>query len=82
MADTMIEVRQAGSPIRRASAQRDTLIGLGLNKMGRTRELKYTRPVHGMIIKVQHMVEVKHDGSWLPATDWLALPSTTMPEAN
>ena len=80
MADTMVELRQAGSPIRRNGDQRDTLKGLGLNKVGRTRELKHTRPVHGMIIKVQHMLEVKHEGGWVPAQEWLR--TTRMPEAN
>ena len=51
-------VRQIGSPIRRHKEQRDTLIGLGLNKMGRTRVLEDTPSVRGMIRKVHHMVEI------------------------
>ena len=51
-------VRQIGSPIRRPKEQRDTLIGLGLNKMGRTRVLEDTPSVRGMIRKVHHMVEI------------------------
>jgi large subunit ribosomal protein L30 len=53
-----IKVTQTGSPIRREPSQRQTLIGLGLNKMHRTRELEDTPAVRGMIRKVQHMVKV------------------------
>lgn len=53
-----IRVRQTGSPIRRPKDQRDTLIGLGLNKIGRERELEDTPAVRGMIRKVSHMVEI------------------------
>lgn len=54
-----IKVTQTGSPIRRTSDQRATLIGLGLNKINRTRELEDTPSVRGMIAKVQHMVKVE-----------------------
>jgi len=53
-----IKVTQTGSPIRREASQRATLIGLGLNKMHKTRELEDTPEVRGMIRKVQHMVTV------------------------
>ena len=53
-----LKVRQTGSPIRRKPDQRATLIGLGLNKMGRVRELEDTPSVRGMIAKVSHMVEI------------------------
>ncbi|MEH3105922.1 MAG: 50S ribosomal protein L30 [Sphingomonas fennica] len=53
-----IKVTQTGSPIRRDPSQRATLIGLGLNKMHRTRELEDTPEVRGMIAKVAHMVTV------------------------
>ena len=53
-----IKITQTGSPIRRDPSQRKTLIGLGLNKMHRTRELQDTPEVRGMIRKVQHMVKV------------------------
>ena len=56
-----IKVRQTGSPIRRPQDQRATLIGLGLNKIGRERELEDTPSVRGMIRKVRHMVEVVED---------------------
>jgi len=58
MADKTLKVTQIGSPIRRTPDQRATLIGLGLNKMHRTRELQDTPEVRGMIRKVQHMVRV------------------------
>ncbi|MEL6954128.1 MAG: 50S ribosomal protein L30 [Pseudomonadota bacterium] len=57
MAKTIV-IRQIGSPIRRPSKQRATLIGLGLNKMHKTRELEDTPSVRGMINKISHMVEI------------------------
>lgn len=54
-----LKVTQIGSPIRRPQDQRATLIGLGLNKMHRTRELEDTPAVRGMIRKVRHMVKVE-----------------------
>ena len=59
MAAKTIKVTQTGSPIRRPSDQRATLIGLGLNKMHKTRELQDTPAVRGMIAKVQHMVKIE-----------------------
>ena len=53
-----VTVRQTGSPIRRRKDQRATLVGLGLNKLGRTATLEDTPSVRGMIAKVAHMVEV------------------------
>jgi len=53
-----VTVRQTGSPIRRTKDQRATLIGLGLNRLGRTATLEDTPSVRGMIAKVAHMVEV------------------------
>lgn len=58
MANKTIRVRQTGSPIRRPQDQRATLVGLGLNKIGRVRELEDTPAVRGMIAKVAHMVEI------------------------
>jgi large subunit ribosomal protein L30 len=54
-----VKVTQTGSPIRRTKDQRATLVGLGLNKMNRTRELQDTPEVRGMIAKVKHMVKVE-----------------------
>jgi large subunit ribosomal protein L30 len=54
-----VKITQTGSPIRRKKDQRATLVGLGLNKMHRTVELKDTPEVRGMIRKVQHMVTVE-----------------------
>jgi large subunit ribosomal protein L30 len=53
-----VTVRQTASPIRRKSDQRATLVGLGLNRIGRTAVLDDTPAVRGMIAKVAHMVEV------------------------
>ena len=57
-----ITIRQIGSPIRRKSDQRATLIGLGLNKMNRTRTLEDTPSVRGMIAKVHHLLEIVEQG--------------------
>ena len=57
MAKTIV-VKQIGSPIRRPAKQRQTLIGLGLNKMHRTKELEDTPSVRGMVNKISHMVEI------------------------
>jgi large subunit ribosomal protein L30 len=53
-----IKVEQIGSPIRRKHDQRETLVGLGLNKIRRVRELEDTPAIRGMIAKVQHLVRV------------------------
>ena len=53
-----ITVQQVGSPIRREKSQRATLIGLGLNKMNKQRELVDTPEVRGMINKVPHLVRI------------------------
>lgn len=57
-----IRVTQIGSPIRRVGSQRATLVGLGLNKMHKTRELEDTPAVRGMIAKVHHLVRVEEVG--------------------
>jgi len=62
MAAKTLKVTQTGSPIRRTRDQRQTLIGLGLNKMHRTRELEDTPAVRGMIDKVKHLVRVEDAG--------------------
>ena len=53
-----VVVTQKRSPIGRQSYQRQTLIGLGLNKIGRTKELEDTPSIRGMINKVKHLVTV------------------------
>ena len=58
-----VRVTQIGSPIGRKAYQRATLIGLGLNKMHRTRELEDTPSVRGMINKVSHLVKVEEDAA-------------------
>ena len=59
MAKSTIKVVQIRSAIGREGSQRKTLIGLGLNKIGRTRELEDTPSVRGMIYKVKHLVRVE-----------------------
>ena len=53
-----VKIEQTGSPQRRNGDQRATLIGLGLNKIGRTSDLPDTPMTHGMIRKVRHLVRV------------------------
>ena len=60
-ADKTITVRQIGSPIGRPDKQRQTLIGLGLNKMHRTRTLEDTPAVRGMVNSIPHLVEIIED---------------------
>ena len=58
MAKQTVRVTQIRSPIGRQKDQRQTLIGLGLNKLHRQRELEDTPAVRGMINKVSHLVRV------------------------
>ena len=53
-----ILVTQKKSPIDRQSYQKKILIGLGLNKIGRSKDLEDTPSIRGMISKVKHLVEV------------------------
>ena len=54
-----IKVTQVCSPINRRAYQRETLIGLGLNKINRMRVLEDTPSVRGMILRVKHLVRVE-----------------------
>ena len=56
-----IKVQQIGSAQRRQHSQRETLIGLGLNKIGRVKELPDNPATRGMIGKVKHLVRVVAD---------------------
>jgi large subunit ribosomal protein L30 len=53
-----IKIKQIGSPIRRHHTQRETLIGLGLNRIGRVAEVPDTPQMRGMIAKVKHLLQV------------------------
>lgn len=55
----LLRVTQIASPIGRQAYQRRTLIGLGLNKLGRTRELQDTPSIRGMIESVGHLVRIE-----------------------
>ena len=52
-----VKVRQIGSSLRRTHTQRETLVGLKLNKIGRVAELADTPQTRGMIKKVAHLIE-------------------------
>jgi large subunit ribosomal protein L30 len=58
MAEKMIVVEQTGSPIRRRFDQRETLVGLGLNRLHRRSTLKDNSSTRGMIAKVHHLVRI------------------------
>jgi large subunit ribosomal protein L30 len=58
MSKTVIKIEQIGSAIRRHHSQRETLIGLGLNRIGRIVELPDTPQIRGMIAKVRHLVRI------------------------
>lgn len=59
MAKKTLKVTQTGSPIGRPEKQRATLVGLGLNKMGKTVEVEDTPSIRGMIRKIPHLVKVE-----------------------
>ena len=58
-AEGRIKITQIGSPIGRRHDQRETLVGLGLNKINRSRVLEDTPAVRGMVEKVHHLVKVE-----------------------
>ncbi|MGL4439601.1 MAG: 50S ribosomal protein L30 [Bosea sp. (in: a-proteobacteria)] len=58
MSDNKITVEQIGSPIRRVHQQRETLVGLGLNKIRRRSTLEDTPAIRGMIERVKHLVRI------------------------
>jgi large subunit ribosomal protein L30 len=62
MADKTLTVEQTGSPSRRPADQRQTLVGLGLNRIRRRSTLQDTPQVRGMISKVQHLVRIVDEG--------------------
>ena len=57
-AGNTVKIKQVGSPLRREHTQRETLVGLKLNKIGRVAELVDTPATRGMIAKVAHLVRV------------------------
>lgn len=58
-AKATVRVRQIASGNGNKPGQQATLIGLGLNKIGKVRELEDTPSVRGMIRKVHHLVKVE-----------------------
>jgi large subunit ribosomal protein L30 len=54
----IIVIKQTGSPLRRRFDQRETLVGLGLNRLNKVRELEDTNAVRGMVRKVSHLVTI------------------------
>jgi ribosomal protein L30 len=60
---SFIKIEQTGSPIRRHHRQRETLIGLGLNRIGRVTHVPNTPQTRGMIANVKHLVRVVHESA-------------------
>jgi large subunit ribosomal protein L30 len=54
-----LKVTQIASHIGRKPGQRDTLKGLGLDKMNRSNEVDDTPSIRGMLRKVQHLVRIE-----------------------
>tara|TARA_B100000497_G_scaffold111145_1_gene131040 strand:- start:876 stop:1064 length:189 start_codon:yes stop_codon:yes gene_type:complete len=61
MATKKITIKQIGSALRRSPDQKQTLIGLGLNKMHKVRVLEDTNSIRGMIKKVNHLVKIVNE---------------------
>lgn len=61
MAKDKITIMQTQSPIGRKSDQKKTLVGLGLNKINRKKQLEDTPAIRGMVNKVKHLVKVIED---------------------
>ncbi len=59
MGNNIVKVTQIASAIGRKKDQKQTLVGLGLNRVGATRELENTLAVQGMINKIRHLVKVE-----------------------
>ena len=57
----VVTIRQIRSPIGRPFDQRQTLVGLGLNKLHRVSILEDTAAVRGMIDKVAHLISIESD---------------------
>ncbi|MFO1037978.1 MAG: 50S ribosomal protein L30 [Geminicoccaceae bacterium] len=54
-----LKVTQVKSPIARPEWQRQTLIGLGLNKLHRSRVLPDTPANRGRVERVKHLLKVE-----------------------
>ena len=54
-----VRVTRLGSAIGRKPGQKETLVGLGLNKQRAVRDLEDTPSVRGMIRKVAHLIKVE-----------------------
>jgi len=57
-----VRVTQMRSPLGRKPGQKETLVGLGLNKQRATRDLEDTPSARGMIRKVAHLIKVEELG--------------------
>jgi large subunit ribosomal protein L30 len=57
-----VRITQIKSAIARRHDQRETLIGLGLNRLHRSRELADTPAIRGMINKVKHLLKIEQIG--------------------
>jgi large subunit ribosomal protein L30 len=60
--DKLLKIEQISSPIRRHHSQRETLIGLGLNRIGRIAQVPDTPETRGMLLKVKHLIRILETG--------------------
>ncbi|WP_341793668.1 MULTISPECIES: 50S ribosomal protein L30 [unclassified Rickettsia] len=60
LADIQLKVTQVKSSIGRKYDQKQTLIGLGLNKIGRVVILDATNSIKGMLKKVEHLLKIEN----------------------
>lgn len=59
MKSKKVKITQVRSSIRRTDRQKATLMGLGLHKIGQSREHDLTPQIVGMIDKVNFLVKVE-----------------------
>ena len=59
MSETKIRITQVKSGNGQKPGQQATLIGLGLNKISKSRDVVATPEVRGMVSKVAHLLKVE-----------------------
>ncbi|WP_298162025.1 50S ribosomal protein L30 [Acidocella sp.] len=62
MSDKKIRITQVASGFGRKPGQKENLVGLGLNKIGRSVEVVATPDVLGKVNKVKHLLKVEELG--------------------
>ena len=57
----VLTITQVKSAIGRKPGQKETLVGLGLNKLHKTSTLEDTPAIRGMVDKVSHLVKIEEN---------------------